>query len=595
MPIRTKKKWKRDSRGHFPRELGQKRTDSGKLVPHKFRLKCNEEAEAVRRNARLEELWLAIESEAEKFDWEPLWNELTIMIGQQIAEGRYTIEVSKFEKDSPDAYARYINRLQTSFPMVTFVPARGLTEVFEEGAEDARRKASRSLKKRMAEFRAEFEDKLVRFGGLTRDDAMNGSEMLHEALDEYVEYIKTTDIQPGTDILTDYGQMKINNVERLKERHNNIPLKSLSTFDSVQALLNIWRNRPLVKNSDPPRPVTIKTARHHIAELMRFLRWLNRTSHFDWRKPRDFDELDTRVKETPQEKKRRNGHTQVATYTIEELKLLNEYATPLERLLLLLGLNCGFGAAEQGRVTLSDIFLNQHHPNIELLQQHELMHEFECRPTDSFLMTSRPKTGVWGEWLLWPQTVEAIKWGRQRRERIGGANQDALLLVTSRGTPFLKSTSAGNRSQNFSRRWADLNGRVKKEHNSFPTLSFGKLRKTAGTMIRHMAGGEIAGIFLCHGTPDRGNDLLDVYTDRPFPKLFTALRDLQEKLAPVFDAAPNDLFAQPTQQYTGLSKIKRIYKLKDDGMPVRDIAMEVGISKSAVHRHLKARAEKAKV
>ena len=217
------------------------------------------------------------------------------------------------------------------------------------------------------------------------------------------------------------------------------------------------------------------------------------------------------VWQSPQEKSR-NGHSQVSTYTVEELKLLNEYATPLERLLLMLALNAGLGAAEQGRIVLSHLFLRQRHPNADILAS---LQGFQSTADDSFILMTRPKTGVYGEWLLWPQTVEAIQWGRQRREAIGGASADAPLLVTDRGTPFLKQTTGGNRSQNFNRRWADLTNRVRSDYPEFPKLSFGRLRKTAGNMVRQIADGEIAGVFLCHGRPVKTDDLIDLYTDRP--------------------------------------------------------------------------------
>jgi hypothetical protein len=91
----------------------------------------------------------------------------------------------------------------------------------------------------------------------------------------------------------------------------------------------------------------------------------------------------------------------------------------------------------------------------------------------------------------------------------------------------------------------------------------------------------------------RTDDLIGLYTNIPFPKVFNAQRKLEEVLRPVFDAAPDDLFAQPTQQYTSLKKIKRIFDLKDAGKSVRQIAEEVGISKSAVFRHLKSRSERS--
>ncbi len=581
MPTRTKKKWKTDNRGRYARELGYKRNASDNLVPPKFYL-GTDLAEAQRRNFRLEELWEVIESEHEKLGWPMEWSDLTLMIGREIAKGNYRIVVPQTNKYA-DTYARYIHRLQSAFKMVTFVPEPKEQDTYERGAEEARTKGITAVKRRVRDFRAEQERKLVKAGAITDSEACGGEDTLHEAFDEYIDKIRLVDVLPGTDDLTDYGHMKIKNVGRLKEKHENVPFSSLKTFDAVQAMLQIWRNRPMVKNSDPPRPITKKTAQHHVAELMRFFRWLNRNSHFEWRKPPDFDELETRVNQTAQEKKEKNSHTQVDTYTIDELKLLNEYATPLERLLLLVALNCGFGSAEQGRVTLGDVFLHQAHPHSDLLAS---LQGYQSDSHDSFLCMARPKTGIYGEWKLWPQTVQAIEWGRQRRERIGDATPDAVLLVTDRGTPFLKQTTGGNRGQNFNRRWADLTKRVKADYPDFSRRSFGKLRKTAGNLVRQFSDGEVAGVFLCHGSPVKSDDLIDLYTDRPFAKVFEVLRELEDRLKPVFDAAPDDLFAQPMQQYTGLKKSKRIMQLHEEGKTVRQIADAVGLSKTTIHRHI---------
>ena len=82
------------------------------------------------------------------------------------------------------------------------------------------------------------------------------------------------------------------------------------------------------------------------------------------------------------------------------------------------------------------------------------------------------------------------------------------------------------------------------------------------------------------------DDLLDLYTNKPFGKVFGALRELQKKLQPVFEAAPGDLFVQPVQQYTGLKTVERILKLRERGRTIREIAEEIGLSRSAVSRHL---------
>ena len=580
MPSRTKTEWKSDSRGRYPRELGYKRNKAEKLVPHKFYLGTNL-VEAKRRNVRLEELWEVIESDHEKFGWALEWNSLTLMIGREIAKGNYRIVVPR-KRNPPDSYAGYINRLQNSFHMVSFVPEPDEEQTYRFGAEMARTQGMNGMKRRLREFRVDQERRLVKSGAITANDICSGEDTLHEAFDDYIEHVRAEAVLPGTDTLSDYGHAKIQNVARLKEKHGNAALGTIGTFDAVQAMIDVWRGRPVVENSAPPRPITKKTAQHHIAELMRFFRWLNRSSLYEWRKPNDFDELATHVKESPHEQAR-NGHTQVSTYTIDELRLLNEYATPLERLLLLLGLNCGFGAAEQGRVTLSHLFLRQCHPSADMLAS---LQDYKSTVNDSFILMTRPKTGVYGEWLLWPQTIEAIQWGRQRREEIGGASADAPLLVTDRGTPFLKQTTGGNRGQNFNRRWADLTKRVRSDYPKFPNLSFGKLRKTAGNMVRQIADGEMAGVFLCHGRPVKSDDLIDLYTNRPFARMFEVLRDLEGRLKPVFDSAPDDLCAQPMQQYTGLKKSKRIMQLREDGKTVRQIADAVGLSKTTIQRHI---------
>ena len=77
------------------------------------------------------------------------------------------------------------------------------------------------------------------------------------------------------------------------------------------------------------------------------LPWLHRAKEFGWRKPEDFDVLKTDVKDI-QEERTQISHTRVAVYLPDQLAILNKYATPLERLLLLLGLTCGFKGAEQG-------------------------------------------------------------------------------------------------------------------------------------------------------------------------------------------------------------------------------------------------------
>jgi hypothetical protein len=578
MATRTKTRWGTDSRGRYTRRVGWELNKDNKTVQHLFYL-GTDLAQAKRREDRLVELWQLIEKQWPNRLGRPLWNSTSLWVAKEIAKGNYRLVVER-KNHPPEVYARYLHRLQAAYPMVQFVP--DAPEVYEAGAETARAIAKSKLDPLERQF-AEMQHKQALAGNLGPTEIGICKSRLHEALDAYIEHIKRTAVEPGTENLSDYGTTRVANARRLKERHLDLPLSSIATYGDIQGMIDMWRNRPMVKNSDPPKPISKKTAEHHIGELIRFFRWLSRSDHFDWKKPADFDELETHVRQTAQERQARFTPTQVKRYTLDELKLLNAYATPLERLLLLLGLNCGFGAAEQGRLTIGQLYLHQEHPHADLIRR---VSGFESNPHDNFLLAARPKSGVYGEWYLWPQTVKVLKWARQRRERIGNATRDSLLIVSERSKPFFHQTTGGNRGQAFSRRWSDLTRRVQADHSDFPSLSFGKLRKTAGDLVRDVASGEIASVFLCHGHPVKTDDLLDLYTNRPFGKVFAALRELEKKLKSVFDAAPEDLFAQPDRQHESRAKIDKILKLHAEGKSIRDIAMRVGLSKTVVGRHL---------
>jgi len=217
--------------------------------------------------------------------------------------------------------------------------------------------------------------------------------------------------------------------------------------------------------------MTKKTCENHVAELMRFFKWLHKSKDFDWRKPEDFADLDTKVKMIDGERTR-VGHLNVKVYTHEELALLYKYATPLERLLLLLGLNRGFKGAEQGTLQTEHLFLDRPHPHVQLLRQAA---KFECASTDRFILYTRHKSGVYGEFLLWEPTVAGLRWALDRRNRIRARLQieSPQLLLTEKGDPFFRRTSSNkNQSQVFLNKWAGLVRRIRKDYPAFPATAF---------------------------------------------------------------------------------------------------------------------------
>ena len=314
--------------------------------------------------------------------------------------------------------------------------------------------------------------------------------------------------------------------------------------------------------------------------MKRFLRWLHKCKQFDWRKPENFDEVKTKVDAAPGDQQRKL--VQVDTYSLDELKLLNEYATPLERVFVLLGLNCGFGVAEIASLLVGEVILFRGHD-----ERHQEILGYQTTNADSFIKRIRRKNGVYGEHILFPQTVAAMQWALQRRSKHPEFRPESVLLLNDKGIPYDRPTKGDHRNQQIPNRFAELVRRVKRDHPDFPSLSFGKLRKTAGDLIRRFADGEIHAVFMCHGQPVATDNLTDVYSNRPFGKVFKVIRGVQEYLQPVFAAAGAVPFNSRLSQVAYRSETHdRIIELCSQGRSVREVAAEVSRSQTAVRQHL---------
>ncbi len=161
------------------------------------------------------------------------------------------------------------------------------------------------------------------------------------------------------------------------------------------------------------------------------------------------------------------------------------------------------------------------------------------------------------------------------------------LLVTDRGRRFDTPTKGNHTNFRLANSWFNLTERVRKDHAEFRRLSLNKLRKTAGNLVRDEAGGEFAGVFLCHGLPVRADAQLDRYTNRPFARVFTATDRVGDRLRPhwarVTDAFP-DAPVKKGGPNISLGKIRRIRELDGEGRKIADIAREVGVSRVTVSR-----------
>jgi len=345
-----------------------------------------------------------------------------------------------------------------------------------------------------------------------------GSQALHAALDAFSKWVESKFIDVETKKTTYWGSTQKRIVVFLKRCLPNCTLQELDAR-RVDDLLDVLKNRPLGEDGNR---ISVAWTKSCIKLFRSFLRWLNRAPEFDWKRPADLETTQIRIPLTPEEKSARVQPAQVDTYKLDELKILWQYASPFQRLLMLLALNAGFGRAEVASLALNEVYLHQKHPHDQ---------EVGCISTDedSWIFRVRHKTGVYGEFKLWPETIKAIEWWLRQRALVQASDGVNTLLVTRKGRRYDAPTKGNHPNYQIPNGWYALTKRIRKdkeEHGKFRELSFNKLRKTSGNFIRKDGGGEISGVFLCHGTPVKTDDQLDLYTNRPFDKVFEAIERL---------------------------------------------------------------------
>lgn len=408
-----------------------------------------------------------------------------------------------------------------------------------------------------------------------------GGQALHAALDAYSKWVEATFVDIETKKVTYWGSTQTRIIDFLKRCLPDYSLEELGAR-KVDNLLEILKNRPLTEGGKCSSVAWTKSC---IKLLRSFLRWLNRAPEFEWRRPADLETTQIRVALTRQEISAKVRSTQVETYNLDEVRILWQYASPFQRLLMLLALNCGAGRAEVASLSTNEVALHQRHP-----REQEV--EYSSTDEDSWVFRIRHKTGVYGEFKLWPETVKAIEWWLRQRASIQISDTVDTLLVTKKGHRYDAPTKGNHPNYQIPNGWYSLTKRIRKDkelHGNFRELSFNKLRKTAGNLIRREADGEIAGVFLCHGTPVRSDELLDLYTNRPFAKLFEALDRLGLKLRPLWASVAEPFPEKRPQGGPNISRgmIQRIQAMRQQGYKLKFIAKKFGIDISTAQRWAK--------
>lgn len=523
---------KRTKRGDYRRGLG--RTPDGREV--KFALGFDRTL-AQKRLSGIMSLWKACCEKplARTDDGKPAWDEPRLQAARSIAKG---------ERPEPPEEG------ESSYQSIVVASRPGI-----DAPLDPAEQYEVAIKKQGRAFSPPVGPNKRPLTGQT----------LFQAIEAYRKHIGK-EYRDGSGNLTDNGKTKQDQLAMLKSYIHDCDLGELD-YHRCDELYRVFRRRPMTKRYK--KPMAYKTCQNLLGELTRFFLWLHKAAEFEWRKPEDFELIKKQPQEIDEDSEKESQP--IPTWKKAELKTLWEYALPLERVLLLLGLNCSYGADQAGRLRV---------------------HHVKFAVTDdgiSFIRRIRRKKKTLSIHALWGITVQGLKWAIARRPE----SEHDHLLLNQEGNPLWRLTKGSNRSQDIPNAWNRLLDRVQRDIPEFRRLPFNSLRDTSGDFVRRIAGGEIASLHLAH-KHQTDDDNLGRYTNPLRRRHAKALRKLEQKLVSIFadvaDPFPVEMKkVQSEGQVPNISvgKVRRIRKLYAQGYKQTKIAEIVGVSRQTVSRHCK--------
>ena len=536
-----KKSLKADRKGQFWVNIGWKLTKNGKRSQAKIGL-GESQKDAERRNARIEQLW----EDIERAEHDPLWDEFTFKIAKGLGKGELQHLVERQPDEDDGDYANRINLLSLRYPSIKLVPED------QDGYEDGQDHLVTFAEDTLESVKEQF--------GLTVKIGVVATGTLHQAMDAYVENIRRDYFDVNEGHVNDSGMTKIRQIKSLKDFLLDAPLSELS-YQGVDELFGVLRRRPVSKRTGTP--LKPKTCRNYAGELKRFLEWLDLSDNFEWLLPHKF----ARIKRQPivSDADIDSAACEIFTFSVEHCRTLYRYAAPLDRLFIILGLNCGYGVDQTGRLKVDEVLLNGDTPQIGRI---------------------RRKKTVFGQHRLWKQTCILLRWALDRRDSLKTDQSENFLILKESGLPFWRKTSGGNRARDIPNYWDRLLTRIREDIPDFPKVGFNTLRDTSVNEIRKIGGQEIASVHATHKhqSPDKN---LRRYSNAPWQKVFEAQEKLESVFEPLFDAVPDPTII-PKQAYVSLGKRDRIVALKKKGLSIREIAEKVGVHSMTVRRTLDA-------
>ncbi len=463
--------------GQYLRTIGKAYNTGGELKPKRFLLgKDLRQAEAA--NLLLERLWDLVVQDFESLRQEDLaylkrggellrspqdpvpvtykerqqepvhWSRDYLQVAEAARQARTTASVVRKPKEKPSAYVKRLDRLQQALPSFHITAPPQDQDAASRGrglhAANARDKAQEAV-----ESARVAQTSVPRQLGQT----------LYAALDAYAKRVING---------RESGKVEAATALRLKQAIPDMDLGELG-YSALEGIQRYWTARPEAKlrsGKSSGHPISIATVDRHLSVARRFVRWLDRSDAYKWEMPRHgLEALQANLQRLRTEVEVSKLRSGALVFSVDQLTTLWRHATDTDRLFVLLGLNAAMSHAE---------IISLRHDEVESATQ--------------TIKRIRGKSGVYGEFALWPETQAALAWWRQ----FSTASSD-LVLNTREGRPYTR--------QRIANQWAALYKRIARaeQDNVNWWLPFKHLRKTAAQFVRDASDGEVAGVFLSHG------------------------------------------------------------------------------------------------
>lgn len=500
---------KPDKRGYYRPEVGAVRFTVG----HKSEVS---EGEAKRRLEAIRELFNRQAGSSESD-----WHSTALDIAKQLARGQSPVVIPPAaEDDNPVTehvrgriYGYQVREARKWLPHVAIDEPLHQKEVASQ-----RDWLRQEVQRTISELQGGVVEEAKRAAPADIDPSKLELRSFFAALNAYRERLKKVGKRDSAGNLSTRVRKQIDRLRYIKEhQQKDFPLWQLD-YAELDEITAYWANRPPTRKGK-------RCSREHARDMLKdwwaFLRWLDKDSQWLWRFPERAEELKRPPVKLPEDNTSEPFSTiNKPTYSPNQLAIIAEEADDFGRALIALCVNCAFGASEVGQWSTKLYVIRKAHPHAATIG-------FRSSDTDSWITGKRPKTGVYGEHLLWPEVAEAI---------LPFLDGRPVLPVTKKGSLWYR-THSSNPQTAFGRWWSRLVVKAKRKNPDLPEYPFGSLRDTFPDVIRSeiKGGGEIASLCLHHGSTTN-DDLLNLYTKLPFRRLFEATEELREKLLPLLQA-----------------------------------------------------------